>query len=136
MSDTQLIAAYETYRLQLLSQFVGNPDLVAAPLAFAYENRICPVYHHELQIEIHGKYCFEDVFRGARSREFLNELFRYIDDLSRRKNFDEISFTKLEDKFGGYKANRMEIAHGLRYAYLSDAFDREVYSAILEESPM
>ena len=42
----------------------------------------------------------------------------------------------MEDKFGGYKANRMEIAHGLRYAYLSDAFDREVYSAILEEAPM
>lgn len=45
--------------------------------------------------------------------DFITEVMRYVDERWLAKDFDALGFYNLEDKFGGYKTNRIELIHAL-----------------------
>lgn len=134
MSKELLIAAYETQRMLVLSAFASAPRLVPKEMAFAYEHRLAPVRNAALLREAHGLDPFEDIYpvKGA----FMESVIAFVDEKWRAEDFEGMAFERLENHFGGYKANRMEIAHTLHYAFLAGLFDDKVYAAILKSAPM
>jgi hypothetical protein len=66
--------------------------------------------------------------------EFMRRLTEFVDEKWRAGDLKAIAFDKLEDAFGGYKANR--IAYTLRYAFLDGRFDDNVYAAIQRHAPV
>ncbi len=129
-----LVAVYETKRQNFLTAFVQNPDKFDPALAYAYEKRLAPVFHEDVVRETYGTDPFADVY--AVKADFANEVLKYIDQCSLAKDFKSIEFSNLEDKFGGYKANRMELIHIVEYARISRRFDDQVYAAIESNAPM
>lgn len=133
ISKALLIAAYETKRMLVLTTFANNPKLVLPALAYAYDCRLAPIFHEGVAREMHGVDPFEDVYPVK--REFMTSVAKFVDDRWIASDFDGIAFTKIEDEFGGYKMNRLEIASTLRYAFLSSRFDETVYAAIKKSAP-
>ena len=127
-------ALYEMKRQNFLIGYIQSPDRFDDALAFAYENRIAPIFHEDIMKEVHGEDPFVEAY--AVKPDFMLELIKYIDKCWLDKNLDEVEFRKLEDKFGGYKANRIEIIHTVEYARISGRFDDDVYSSIVKDAPI
>lgn len=127
-------ALYELKRQGFLIGYIQNPDSFDDALAFAYENRLAPIFHEEIMRESHG----EDLFAEAYvvTAEFMSGVVKFIDECCNNKTLDKIEFSELEDKFGGYKANRIELIRTIEYARISGRFDDTVYSAIEQNAPI
>lgn len=130
-----LIFQYEARRSWIIARAKEDLENQDKALVFAYKERIYPVYHHSLEREIFGVDVLEDVFPRNRSRDFLNEVIAYVDSRWMAKEYTELQFNLIENKFGGHKANRLEIADVLRYAYLHHRFDVQFYASVKHRCP-
>lgn len=134
MSKDLLIAAYENKRLLILSTFLNHPGKVPPALAYAHDKRIAPIFHENIARECYGMDPYAEIY--AVKARFVEEVSKHIDKLWLAKNLKNVGFQDLETSFGGYKANRMELVHAIRYMYLDDRFDDELYSAIKVGAPL
>lgn len=127
-------ALYEIKRQSFLIGFVSNPERFDSALAYAYENRMSPVFHEGIMREAYGQDPFENAY--CIKSDFVNGVLKYIDECWLKKDFDKLQFNKIENMFGGYKTNRMEIIHVIEYARISRRFDEETYKAIEADAPI
>ncbi|MBB3993761.1 hypothetical protein GGR95_001392 [Sulfitobacter undariae] len=126
-------AIYELKRQGFLIGYTQNPERFDDALAFAYENRLAPVFHEVILRETHGEDPFKDAY--AVSAEFMNEVLDYIDERWRDKKFDELGFYDLESHFGGHHAKRIELIHTIEYARITGRFDDDLYNAVESNAP-
>lgn len=126
-------ALYEIKRQNFLIGYIQNPDRFDDALAYAYENRMAPVFHEDIMREAHEEDPFEDAY--AVSAEFVKRVLKYIDDLWLEKKFDELGFYDLETHFGGHHEYRMELIHVLEYARIAGRFDDTLYNAVEANAP-
>ena len=134
MADNLTIALYETKRQNLLTSFIQNPDRFSKSLAYAYEKRLEPIFNEQIQRETNEADPFADVY--AVKGDFIEELLKHIDELDLANKHNELGFYTLEDKFGGYKANRMELIAALEYMRIDGRFNDDVYAAIEADAPV
>lgn len=132
--DRQLIALFELKRQSFLIGYIQNPARYSDALAFAYYRRIAPIFHEDAARETYGGDPFDEVY--AVKREFVSEVTKYVDELWCAGNLEGLGFYKLEDKFGGYKANRVELIYALEYTRIDGRFDEEVWKAIESDAPI
>jgi len=130
-----LIALFEARRLAYLTAFVQLPKNTNPALAYAYEHRIYPLFHKNVEKESYGEALerydpFDSIYPA--NREFVEALTNRVDELWRAKNWTELGFYKLEDEF----KDRMKIFHVLRYSFLADRFDTKTYEAIEADAPV
>jgi hypothetical protein len=132
--DYQLIALYEIKRQTFLNGFIQNPDRFSSALAYAYYNRIAPIFHETSAHEAYGRVDpFEEIY--AVKRDFVDKVTKYVDERWRAKDFEAIAFYSLEDKFGG-KGSRVELIGTLEYARINRLFDDAVWKAIDSNAPV
>lgn len=131
--DNNLVALYETKRQAFLLGYVQFPQKFSAAHAFAVYHRVSPIFHEDIAREVHGVDPFEDLY--AVKRDFILEVLNYVDQRSLENDFEALGFYQLENKFGGYKANRMELIHSLEYMRIDGRFDEKVWSAIQADAP-
>lgn len=132
--DKQLIALYELKRQSFLLGYIQNPSKFGDALAFAYYHRMSPVFHEQIARETYDGDPFEDVY-WIKS-DFILEVLKYLDEKDLAKDYDPLEFYNLEETFGGYKANRIELLYALEYIRISGRFDDEVWNAIQRNAPM
>ncbi|MEQ9608782.1 MAG: hypothetical protein RLN99_14055 [Kiloniellaceae bacterium] len=113
--------------------YIQNPDRFSDALAFAYFHRVAPVFHEVIAYETYDSDPFDEVY--AVKRDFINEVLKYIDECDHAGDYDALGFYKLEDKFGGYKTNRMELLYALEYIRIDGRFGDEVWKAIESNAP-
>lgn len=133
MADPVLIALYETKRQQFLTSFIENPSRFSKSLAYAYEHRLDPIFNEAIQRETYGTDPFKEVY--AVKGKFIEDVLRHIDTLDLAGRHDELAFYTLEEQFGGYKANRMELIFAIEYMRINGRFDDRVYDAIAANAP-
>lgn len=133
MSDALLIAAYENRRLLVLNTFLNHPNKIPPALAFAYEHRLAPLFHEEIR-EHYGTDPYEDIY--AVRRDFITDVSEWLDQRWLDKDYEGVKFSKLENAFGGYKANRMELVFSLKYMRLDRRFDDELFKAVMKDAPV
>ncbi|MCY0388451.1 hypothetical protein OVY01_14695 [Robbsia sp. Bb-Pol-6] len=131
--DHQLIALYELKRQSFLIGYIQNPDKFSHALAFAYLNRIEPIFHEGIMKEKYDADPFEEVYFVKAN--FMDEVYRFLDERNLAGDYDAIGFYKLEEKFGGYKANRIELIYTLEYARIDGRFSAEVWNAVVRDAP-
>ncbi|MBU9402258.1 hypothetical protein [Burkholderia multivorans] len=131
--DQQLVALYELKRQSFLIGYIQNPEHFDSALAFAYFNRLAPIFHEDSTREKHGGDPFAEVY--SVQADFMDEVLKYVDDREHEGDFTAIEFYNLEDKFGGYKANRIELIYTLEYARIDGRFNDEVWAAIERNAP-
>lgn len=132
--DANLIALYEIKRQAFLFAYIQNPENFSPALAYAYDKRIAPIFHEVLAREAYNVDPFDDIYLVK--KEFVDAVTKYIDVEWRANNLKAITFYDLEDKFGGYKANRVELIYLLEYTRINGPFDEEVWKAIEANAPM
>ncbi len=130
--DSQLVALYELKRQNFLIGYIQAPSRFSNALAFAHYHRMAPVFNENIFRET-----FTDPFAEvyAVKADFINDVLKYIDEQDLAGNHTEIEFYKLEDRFGGYKANRMELIFALEYARIDGRFSAAVWNAIESNAP-
>lgn len=134
MSKELLIATYENRRLLVLNIFLTRPNKISAALAYAYEHRLAPIFHEEIAREHYGMDPYEDIY--AVKADFIRAVAKHVDEHWLATNLDDVNFSKLENAFGGYKTNRMELVFAIRYMRLDGRFDDELYKAIVANAPV
>jgi hypothetical protein len=127
-------ALYEIKRQSFLMGFIVAPQHFSDALAFAYYNRLAPVFHEQIERELYGVDPFEQVY--AVKADFINEVLHYVDEQDLAGNHADLGFYKLEDRFGGYKANRIELKWALEYARIDGRFSAKVWAAIEADAPV
>jgi hypothetical protein len=132
--DTQLIALYEIKRQTFLIGYIQNPKHFSDALAYAYYNRIAPLFHESIDLEIYRADPFDGIY--AVKRDFVDKVTKYVDQRVHDGDYDAIAFYALEEKFGGYKTNRMELIHTLEYTRIAGRFDQKVWAAIEKDAPV
>lgn len=130
--DNELIALYELKRQGFLIGYVQNPDRFSDSLAFAYYNRLAPIFHENIARETYGEDPFADVY--AVKGDFISEVLNYVDERDLAGDHQALEFYKLEDKFGG-RSNRIELIHVLEYARIDGRFNKQVWDAVLSNAP-
>lgn len=132
--DRQLIALYELKRQSFLIGYLQNPKQFSDALAFAYRHRISPIFHENIAREAYNVDPFAEIYYVK--SELISEVLKYVDERSLAGDLGEIEFYKLEDRFGGYKANRMALVYALEYARIDGRFDESVWKAIESNAPV
>ncbi|AGR73280.1 MULTISPECIES: hypothetical protein [pseudomallei group] len=131
--DQQLIALYELKRQSFLIGYIQNPENFDSALAFAYYNRLAPIFHEDSAREKYESDPFAEAY--SVKAEFIDEVLKYVDDREHEGDLTAIEFYNLEDKFGGYKANRIELIYALEYARIDGRFNDAVWAAIERNAP-
>lgn len=135
LGDTMSIEAlYEIKRQGLLLGFISNPDKFDPALAYAHQHRLSPIFNEEILREAYGQDPFEQAYWIKSS--FVDDVTKYIDELFRKKDYAGLAFNEIEDRFGGYKAKRMELRAVIEYARIKGLFDDAVYGAIEKDAPI
>lgn len=132
--DSQLVAIYELKRQSFLFAYVQNPDRFDDALAYAYYNRMAPIFHDTRVREAYGADPFAEVYTVK--GDFVDAVTKFIDKKSRAGEYGDIAFGHLEDAFGGYKVNRMELIHVLEYARIHGLFEDDVWKAVEHQAPI
>lgn len=122
--NQHLVALYELKRQTFLIGYIQSPQHFDAALAYAYYNRVAPIFHEHIARETFEGDPFEDVY--AVKASFVDEITRYVDSHDRTGDLAKIAFNRLEDKFGGYKVNRMELVYVLEYARIDGRFTEKL----------
>ncbi|MFM0035175.1 hypothetical protein [Paraburkholderia strydomiana] len=131
--DQQLIALYELKRQSFLIGYIQNPENFDDALAFAYFKRLAPIFHEDSMREKYDGDPFAEVY--AVKADFMDEVLKYVDHRDLAGDHSAIEFYNLEDKFGGYKANRIELIHTLEYARIDGRFSGDVWKAVERNAP-
>ncbi len=129
-----LAALYEIKRQAFLIGYLQNPRKFSDALAFAYSHRMSPIFHEQSARQMYGGDPFEEVY-WIKS-DFITDLLKYIDEHDLAKDYEPLEFYNLEETFGGYKANRIELIYALEYIRISGRFNDEVWKAIERNAPM
>lgn len=129
-----LAALYEIYRHQVLSGYASNPSLYDPGLVYAAMHRMAPLFHQSDLKEGYGLDPFSSVYQI--SEGFIDEVTQYMDDHWRSGTLKELEFSKLEDRFGGYRTNRMKLKHVCNYTRLSGRFDENVWINVERNAPI
>lgn len=124
-------ALYEIKRQSFLIGFVQSPTRFNAALAYAYQNRISPIFHEQAARAVYGEDPFEDAY--SIKSAFVNEVASYIAERWQASDLAAVQFKKLETRFGG---NRMQLLHIIEYARMAGMFDDPLYNAIEANAPM
>lgn len=133
MVDDQLVALYEIKRQSFLIGYIQNPDRFSDSLAFAYFHRIAPIFHENSAREVYDSDPFEAIY--AVKAEFIRDVLKYIDQRDLEGDLAAIGFYNLEDMFGGYKANRVDLIYALEYARIDGRFGENIWKAIEGNAP-
>lgn len=96
-------------------------------------NRVAPIIHENISRESRGEDPFAKVY--SVKEDFIIEVMRYVDERWLAKDFDALGFYNLEDKFGGYKTNRIELIHALERVRIDGRFDDAFWVAVEANSP-
>jgi hypothetical protein len=116
-----MTAAFETRCFLFLSTFLQHHERMDKALAYAHG----------------GTDCHAAVY--AVKEDFIDKLSKYLDNkwlaAKQGAKLEGVAFYDLEDKFGG-RAVRSALIHCIRYFWLQDAFDEELYKAIEAHAPM
>lgn len=131
--DPTLIALYEIKRQSFLLGFLQNPDNFDPALAYAYNNRVAPYFHENSAKEHYECDPFDEIYFVKRA--FLDEVYGYIDECELAGEHTNLEFNKLEDKFGGYRTNRIELIYALEYARINGRFTSECWKSIESKAP-
>lgn len=131
--DKHLVALYELKRQGFLLGYLEHPDLFSDAHVFAVLHRLAPIFHENILREVHGEDPFDDVY--AVKADFITEVLRYVDERWLEKDWDALGFYNLEDKFGGYKTNRVELIHALEYMRIDGRFDDAFWKAVEANAP-
>lgn len=134
MNETLLAALYETKRQNFLIGFVTNPERFDPALAFAYYHRMAPVFNEDDLRETEGGDPFESVY--SVKRHFVLDVANDVDKNWLEGSLENVQFNTLEDRFGGYKANRMEILVVLEYCRIAGRFDDALFNAVAKGAPV
>lgn len=129
-----LVALYELKRQSFLIGYIQKPDRFEDALAYAYYHRVAPIFHEELVREKHGSDPFAEAY--AVEASFVDEVTKYVDDCWAANKLTEIGFYNLENRFGGYKTNRVELIRALEYTRIAGRFDDTVWQAIESNAPV
>lgn len=113
--------------------YIQHPGHFSDALAFAYYHRVAPIFHEDLVREAYDVDPFESAY--VIKAAFVDEVTKYVDDRWRADDLEAIEFYNLEDKFGGYKSNRVELIYILEYARIDGRFDDNVWKAIESNAP-
>lgn len=132
--NQQLIALYETKRQAFLFAYIQMPERFSAALAYAYFHRVAPIFHENIARETYDVDPFDEIYTVQ--SEFVEAVVKYVDEEWRANNLKDVAFNVLEDKFGGYKANRMELIYALEYVRIDGRFDDAVWKAIESNAPI
>ncbi len=132
--DQRLGALYELKRLSFSIGYIQNPKNFSPAFAYAYYNRVAPIFHENIARETYDFGPFMDVY--AVKASFVDEVTKYVDECDLAGNLTAIGFYKLEDRFSGYKANRMELLHALEYTPIAGRFSDAVWKAIEADAPV
>jgi len=130
----ELAALYEVKRQSFLIGFIQNPDHFNPALAFAYFNRVAPIFNEYLDREAHGFDPFDAVY--AVKADFVESVTKFVDKHWLAKNFSAIGFYDLEANFGGHHTNRVELIKVLEYARIAGGFDEATWKAIEANAPI
>src|ERR1043165_2045583 len=122
--DQHLVALFEFKRQSFLIGFIENPERFHPALAFAYYHRVAPIFHEQIAHERYNGDPFDEVY--AVKRDFVLAVIKYVDERWLANDLEAIAFRTLEEKFGGYKVNRMELVYALEYARINRGFDENV----------
>jgi hypothetical protein len=133
MTDNSLVALYEIKRQTFLLGFIQHPEKCNPALAYAYEHRVAPLLHDAIAQEVYGFDPFDEIY--AVKRDFLNEVFKYLDERCLAKDYEAVAFYSLENKFGGYKTNRGKLIHLLEYLRIAERFDDDFWTAVEANAP-
>jgi hypothetical protein len=131
--DAQIVALYELKRQGFLLGYLQNPDRFSNSLAFAYYNRIEPIFHENIERETYDEDPFSDVY--AVKGVFMRKVFSFIEENQRAGKLDKIGFYDLENEFGS-RENRVEIIHTLEYARIDGRFNDDVWGAVVKNAPI
>lgn len=134
MTETLLAAIYETKRQNFLIGFVNHPERFDPALAFAYYHRAAPIFHENDLRETEGGDPFENIY--SVKRQFILDVTNDVDKNWLDGTLENVQFNKLEDRFGGYKANRMEILLALEYCRIAGRFDDALFDAVVAGAPI
>lgn len=131
--DKQLVALYELKRQSPLLGYIQNRDHFSDALAFAYHRRVAPIFHEEIEGESYSTSPFEEAY--AVKASFVDEVIKYIDEITHAEDFDAIEFYNLEEKLGG-RINRIKLILALEYMRIDDIFDDSVWMTIESNAPV
>ncbi len=129
-----LIPLYELKRLTFLLGYIQNPKQFRDALAFAYYNRLSPLFHQAAEKETYDLDPFEEIY--AVKSDFISEVLKYVEECENKGDYAAIGFYNLETKFGGHHNNRVELIHTLEYARIDGRFDNRVWQAIEANAPI
>lgn len=132
--NNQLVGLYEIKRQSFLIGFIQNPAFFDKALAYAYYNRVAPIFHENDIRETYESDPFAEVY--AVKASFVDEVTKFIDRCWLDDNLQDVEFNSLENKFGGYKVNRVELISVLEYARIHGLFDDAVWKAVMHRAPM
>lgn len=131
--DKHLVALYEVKRQSFLLGYLQHPHLFSDAHAFAVQHRLAPIFHENILREVYGGDPFEEVY--AVKADFISNVLKYVDERWLAKDWDALGFYNLEEKFGGYKTNRIELIHSLKYMRIADRFDDAFWKAVEANAP-
>lgn len=131
--DNYLVALYETKRQAFLLGYMQHPDKFDDAHAFAVQKRMAPIFHEGIMRETYDRDPFADVY--SIREEFVTEVLNYVDKQWQAEDWESLAFNNLEEKFGGYKTNRMELVYILEYSRIARRFDENLWRAIEANAP-
>lgn len=129
--NNEIKALYEIRRQVFLNGYLQNPNNYDDSLAYAYYNRIAPVLNMEgsrNEAYVFDEACFV-------KSDFAKQVLDYLDDKWLKKEWSDVTFYKLEDLFGGYHSNRVELIYILAYARIQNLFDNALWDAVESDAP-
>lgn len=136
-SNDLLIAIYELRRQSFLIGYLSKPNKFDKALAYAYQNRVSPIFHQTIEREAHSRDVFESIY--STDSVFVDSVTKHIEQKYHQQDLSKISFYKLEEEFGdpksGFRDIRINLLHALVYTRLSDRFDTSVWHAIMKDAP-
>lgn len=127
-NDQIMKALYENRKLSITLNFKIHGEKIGFSHSYIYAiaNDIFPFFQNETD---------DDPFINCYkiSSQQISEVINYIDEEWLKDNLYD--FYTLENKFGG-KGNRSNLIRILRYTYLDDRFDDELWDKLVSEAPM
>lgn len=132
--DKQILALYEMKRQSFLIGFIQSPRHFSESLAYAYYHRLAPLFHHPVDSDKFSVDPFADIY--SVDKDFMLRVVQFVDECAAKGDFKSVGFVQLEEKFGGYKANRIELVRTLEYARIDRRFEPEVWTAIQTNAPI
>jgi prevent-host-death family protein len=127
---------YGLTRLQILHMSATTQDLVDIPYAYAWSKGIYPLLNDSTpgHLKSSHEFCADDFII---SKRVVENIIDYLDECCDKPEGSTLTFYDLEDHFNSrsassYEFDRVSLLLTCRYAYLSDMFDEQFWTQLLE----